>query len=226
MQNEKEGSYKQHDIDLCRPTSSGNLDKEEDLCGSNSDEPLGQIDVFLPGSNGIPKWVSYKKRGWGKIRLQLPMNWNEDTNFLGFALFFHLSHVDLVNEYVIADQECRLTISVGYQSEMVDTISLDPFCDAYWNNSNCLSLDPALRVTYFPRRAIPDHFRSSCRKNLEVHLKNPFFSCKCGKKRNFKMESCGIHLIYAQDHKLVREETSPTHDDTDDQQQHKRSRHL
>ena len=241
-QNDDENSFKQQDIDLTLPTSSGNLDEEEDLYSGNSngkDDPLGKIDVFIPGSSGIPEWVSHRNIG-SEVRIELPMNWNEDSNFLGFALFFHLlSHHDdddeLVNRYVIT-QECKLTISYGYQSEMVDSISLDSFCDPYSINSTCLSSDPALRVIYFPQIAIRDHFRSW--KNFKAHLDTPFVSvvsCQCGKNRAFKVESCGIHLIYAQENhrhnqnqqpQLVRGKTGPSRDDTDDGPQHKRSRHL
>ena len=240
-QNDDENSFKQQDIALTLPTSSGNLDEEEDLCGGNlngKDDPLGKIDVFIPGSSGIPEWVSHRNIG-SEVRIELPMNWNEDSNFLGFALFFHLlSHHDdddeLVNRSVIT-QECKLTISHGYQSEMVDSISLDSFCDPYMINSTCLSPDPALRVIYFPQIAIRDHFRSW--KKFKAHLDTPFVSCQCGKNRAFKVESCGIHLIYAHENlrqnqnqnqqpQLVREKTSPSRDDTDDGPQHKRSRHL
>ena len=82
MQNEEEDSHKQQDIDLALPTSSGNLDEEEDLYGGNSDEedgPLGQIDVFIPGSSGIPEWVSHQNKGC-EVRIELPMNWYEDNH--------------------------------------------------------------------------------------------------------------------------------------------------
>ena len=241
MQNEEEDSHKQQDIDLALPTSSGNLDEEEDLYGGNSDEedgPLGQIDVFIPGSSGIPEWVSHQNKGC-EVRIELPMNWYEDNDFLGFALFFHLLPLDnddddddeLVKRYIIT-QKCKLTISHDDQSEMVaSSISLDSFCEAYRISSNCVSSDPALRVTYVPHIAIPDHYRSGWWKNFKAHLDTPFVSCQCGKNRPFKVEGCGIHLIYAQDHhqqkpQLVREKASSSHDDTEDHPQHKRSRHL
>ncbi|KAL6316781.1 hypothetical protein AAG906_021081 [Vitis piasezkii] len=42
----------------------------------------------IPGSSGIPERVSYQRMGC-EVRIELPMNWYEDNNFLGFVLFFH-----------------------------------------------------------------------------------------------------------------------------------------
>ncbi|RVW24146.1 hypothetical protein CK203_088746 [Vitis vinifera] len=44
-----------------------------------------EITVFIPGNNGIPEWIGYKKKG-SEIATELPENWWEDNNFLGFAL--------------------------------------------------------------------------------------------------------------------------------------------
>ena len=51
--------------------------------------PLGtKIIVVIPGSCGIPEWASHKSMGH-EIRMELPKNWYEDNNFLGFAFFLY-----------------------------------------------------------------------------------------------------------------------------------------
>ncbi|RVW94489.1 hypothetical protein CK203_035632 [Vitis vinifera] len=54
--------------------------------------PIQAGTFVIPRSSGIPEWVSYQRMGC-EVRIELPMNWYEDTNFLGFVLFFH--HVPL-----------------------------------------------------------------------------------------------------------------------------------
>ncbi|KAL6332030.1 hypothetical protein AAG906_020389 [Vitis piasezkii] len=44
-----------------------------------------EFEIFMPGNNGIPEWISHKKKG-SEIGVELPENWWEDNNFLGFAL--------------------------------------------------------------------------------------------------------------------------------------------
>ncbi|RVW86498.1 hypothetical protein CK203_042196 [Vitis vinifera] len=51
------------------------------------------VRVVIPGSRGIPEWISHKSMGDEKT-IDLPKNWYEDNNFLGFALFWHLVLVD------------------------------------------------------------------------------------------------------------------------------------
>ncbi|RVW86543.1 Disease resistance-like protein DSC1 [Vitis vinifera] len=46
------------------------------------------VRVVIPGSRGIPEWISHKSMG-DEITIDLPKNWYEDNNFLGFALFWH-----------------------------------------------------------------------------------------------------------------------------------------
>ncbi|KAL6315281.1 hypothetical protein AAG906_000366 [Vitis piasezkii] len=48
--------------------------------------------VVIPGSGGIPEWISHQSMGRQAI-IELPKNRYEDNNFLGFAVFFR--HVPL-----------------------------------------------------------------------------------------------------------------------------------
>ena len=167
----------------------------------------------IPGSSGIPEWVSYQRMGC-EVRIELPMNWYEDNNFLGFVLFFH--HVPLDDDECQTTRggiaHCELTISHGDQSERLDKIlfysecktyrirdlSYDHKFDCYCSGSTS---DPAIWVTYFPQIKIPCEYRSSRWNNFKAHFHTPigYGSFTCGDNTCFKLKSCGIHLLYAQD---------------------------
>ncbi|RVW82914.1 Disease resistance-like protein DSC1 [Vitis vinifera] len=75
------------------------------LCSNTSNQQFRDRRFVIPGSSGIPEWVSHQRMGC-EVRIELPMNWYEDNNFLGFVLFFH--HVPL------DDDECETTEVVLY----------------------------------------------------------------------------------------------------------------
>ncbi|KAL6316880.1 hypothetical protein AAG906_022892 [Vitis piasezkii] len=54
---------------------------------SECDTQTGISKINIPGSSGIPRWVSYQKMG-NQIRIRLPMNLYEDNNFFGFAFLY------------------------------------------------------------------------------------------------------------------------------------------
>ncbi|XP_034675170.1 disease resistance protein RPV1-like isoform X1 [Vitis riparia] len=181
-----------------------------------------QSSFVIPGSSGIPEWVSYQRMGC-EVRIELPMNWYEDNNFLGFVLFFH--HVPLdddeceTTEVILPHSKltishrdlphCELTISHGDQSELLEYISFHSECKTYWIRSygdefhryySGSTSDPAIWVTYFPQIKIPREYRSSWWNNFKAYFHNPIDGCfSCGDNTCFKVKSCGIHLLYAQD---------------------------
>ncbi|KAL6311265.1 hypothetical protein AAG906_016232 [Vitis piasezkii] len=159
------------------------------------------------------QWVSHQRMGC-EVRIELPMNWYEDNNFLGFVLFFH--HVPLDDDECETTEgrlpHCELTISHGDQSERLDKISFYSECKTYSIQQFGLSYgddsydsgstsDPAICVTYFPQINIPSRYRSSWWNNLKAHFHTTIGvgSFKCGTNACFKVKSCGIHLLYAQD---------------------------
>ncbi|KAL6315346.1 hypothetical protein AAG906_000451 [Vitis piasezkii] len=155
--------------------------EEEDSCRQRDN------DLVLPGSSsgnsdeeedplGQIDWVSHWNMGY-EVSIELPVNWYEDNNFwdlLYFSTFFHLM-------MMIWRIKISLLKNIG---------------------ASGVSSDPALRVTYFPHTAISEPYQSGRWKKLRAHLDTPFVSCHCGKNKAFKVESCGMHLIYAQDHHL------------------------
>ncbi|KAL6316787.1 hypothetical protein AAG906_021087 [Vitis piasezkii] len=155
-------------------------------------------EICHSGSSGIPEWVSHKRMGC-EVRIELPMNWYEDNNFLGFTMECRISH-------------CELMISHGDQSEQVEVILFYSKCKTYWIRDisdddeldpycSGSTSDPAIWVTYFPQIEIPSEYRSSWWNNFKAHFHTPIGdgSFKCGDNRCFKVKSCGIHLLYAQD---------------------------
>ena len=175
-----------------------------------------KTNVVIPGSHGLPGWVSHNSTG-NEIRIELPRNWYEDNNFLGFALFCHHVPLDDDDDYIcetidgdtlppdIDFPTVHLWISHGDQFEHMTHIRFNPNCKSYMNfglepdllgsysKSSASSSNPALRVAYFPQFEIPRKYRSSGWNNFKVCFVGAF---ECGKKVAFKVESCGIHLIY------------------------------
>ncbi|KAL6315302.1 hypothetical protein AAG906_000392 [Vitis piasezkii] len=143
--------------------------KKLDLGGCNLMEEKSPVFV-IPGSSGIPEWVRYQRMGC-EVSIELPMNWYEDNNFLGFVLFFHhvpLDDDDDDDECETTESEfphCELTISHGDQSERLKEISGSSYPDELDCYNSGSTSDPAIWVTYFLRLKFP----------------------------------CGIHLLYAQD---------------------------
>ncbi|KAJ9697372.1 hypothetical protein PVL29_009268 [Vitis rotundifolia] len=175
------------------------------------------LNAVIPGSIGIPEWISHKSMGH-EITINLPKNWYEDNNFLGFALFCHHVHFPLDDDDDdddddCDDPECNLLISYGDQFEYMHCIRLYP---EY----------PALMVI-----AISSKYRSNRWNNFKASF---WASYKFFSKAAFKVESCGIHLIYnkAQDHpqqslQLFNGKRSDDDDDDDDDHpRHKKSRHV
>ena len=175
-----------------------------------------QSSFVIPGSSGIPERVSYQRMGC-EVRIELPMNWYEDNNFLGFVLFFH--HVPLDDDECetikvgFGFRRCELTISHGDQSERLKYEIFHSACktyrirdllydDEFHRYYSGSTSDPAIWVTYFPQIKIPCEYRSSRWNNFKAHYDSTMGSSpglKRGFKSCFKMKSCGIHLLYAQD---------------------------
>ena len=147
-----------------------------------------------------------------EIRIELPMNWYEDDNFLGFALFFY--HVPVDDEHLeagLVSYPIWELISHDNQSEQWDgTWWLHSSCKTYCigglsYSSKCYesgsTKDPAIQVIYFPRMAIPSDYRCRRWNNFKAYFYTQIGSgsFSCGDDACFKVKSCGVHLIYAQD---------------------------
>ena len=134
-----------------------------------------------------------------EIRIELPMNWYEDDNFLGFALFFYHVPVD--------DDECSTTaagikwelISQDIQSKQLDSVLCLHSC--WFKTYRICTKDPGILVMYLPWIDIPSEYRCRRWNNFKAHFYTLIGdgSFWCGDDICFRVESCGIHLIYTQD---------------------------
>ena len=176
--------------------------------------------IIIPGSSGIPEWVTRKSMG-REVSIELSENWYEDDNFLGFALFCHLLPLDGDDDNNNDDADdifkrthhrrfYALSTSHGDQSKLIFELSVDINCSRiYIINSlpdsygyvkfsgyyhKVGTLDPTLHVFYVPQTAISTKYRSREWNHFKARC-NPTY--ECGDK-TFKVKSCGIHLLYAQ----------------------------
>ncbi|RVW60158.1 TMV resistance protein N [Vitis vinifera] len=184
--------------------------------------------VVIPGSRGIPEWISHKSMG-DEITIDLPKNWYEDNNFLGFALFSHHVPVDDICKtlcdddipyfpIVAFDTTLHLLISDGDQFGHVKVIDYTLECTRDMKN-NTLFADPGLMVVYFPQIVISSEYRSNRWNKFKAGFSSVFKQAY--RRASCKVESCGIHLIYdhGQDHpqqSLQLFNVKRSHDDTED----------
>ncbi|XP_034676085.1 disease resistance protein RPV1-like isoform X2 [Vitis riparia] len=156
--------------------------------------------VVIPGSGGIPGWISHRSMGRQAI-IELPKNRYEDNNFLGFAVFFH--HVPLADfRWHSRFLQFELRISHDDQSERVIKI-MSYFqlqtCRSYFFfkgtcYDNVSTSDPPLCVTYLPKFAIPsEHRYAKRRKRIDVN----------------EVKICGIHLIYSKNNHQQNQSHGP-----------------
>ena len=153
-----------------------------------------------------------------EITIDLPKNWYEDNNFLGFALFWHLVLVDDYNFPIAVFDTLRLLISDGDQFGHVKVIDYTLECTRDMKN-NTLFADPGLMVVYFPQIAISSEYRSNRWNKFKAGFSSVFKQAY--RRASCKVESCGIHLIYdhGQDHaqqSLQLFNVKRSHDDTED----------
>ena len=186
------------------------------------------VSVFIPGSREIPEWISHKNMG-NEITIDLPKNWYEDNNFLGFALFSHHVPVDDICKtlcdddipyfpIVAFDTTLHLLISDGDQFGHVKVIDYTLECTRDMKN-NTLFADPGLMVVYFPQIVISSEYRSNRWNKFKAGFSSVFKQAY--RRASCKVESCGIHLIYdhGQDHpqqSLQLFNVKRSHDDTED----------
>ena len=150
-----------------------------------------EITVFIPGNNGIPEWISYKKKGF-EIATELPENWWEDNNFLGFALcsVFVPLHIESKEDSCL---KCEMNFPHyfehpdGFVTEFwyVDELSFRRSYPCCHNGGE----SNKVWVAYYPKVAIENKHWS----NESRHLKASFYG------ERVKVEECGLHLIYKTD---------------------------
>ena len=191
------------------------------------------VHIIIPGSSGIPEWVTRKSMG-REVSIELSENWYEDNNFLGFAIFFHLLPLDGDDDNNNNDADYELSTSHGDQSKLIFGLSVHIDCRIYIIRSledtyryvefplvyhKVGTSDPTLGVLYVPQTAISTEYRSREWNHFKARC-NPTY--RCGDKI-FKVKSCGMHLLYAQ----AQAPYKKRHDHpTEDDPHRKISRHV
>ena len=141
----------------------------------------------------MPHWIRYQNVG-DEIRIELPMNWYEDNDFLGFSLCS--VYVLLKNTYWYAPAVsyglgCHLSL-YGDQSRFRDYISFYSVCKCYYGGES----GEQVCVTTYPQIAIQEKYQS----NKWRQFTSFFVGYGTG---SFKVINCGVTLIYEQKRKLL-----------------------
>ena len=167
---------------------------------SECDRPTGISKINIPGSSGIPRWVSYQKMG-NQIRIPLPMHLYEDNFFFGFAFFFLYQKVNGSQKHFKDDfalfYSWKLLAGLCDKEDSSFFINYDP-CECYNSNDG---VSDRLWVVYYPKYAVLDEHDCNQHRSLEISCKGHHATC-------VKVKRVGIHLIYIQDHQ-VQNHTAP-----------------
>ncbi|RVW33168.1 TMV resistance protein N [Vitis vinifera] len=162
-----------------------------------------EIQIVIPGNNGIPEWISQRKKG-SEITIELPMDWYHNNDFLGVALYSVYVPLHIESNEDPCSLKCQLNFHVhhfeflddlpskfwsmnglSYEFWPVDELS---FRRGYLCHHNGDELNE-VRVAYYPKVAIPNQYWS----NKWRHLKASFHGYLGSKQ--VKVKECGFHLI-------------------------------
>ncbi|CBI23893.3 unnamed protein product, partial [Vitis vinifera] len=137
-----------------------------------------KLGAVIPESNGIPEWIRYQNMG-SEVTTELPTNWYEDPDFLGFVVscvYRHIPTSDFDEPYLFL--ECELNLhGNGFEFK-------DECCHGY----SCDFKDLMVWVWCYPKIAIPKehhHKYTHINASFESYLIN--------------IKKCGINLIFAGD---------------------------
>ena len=163
------------------------------------------ISIVIPRSSGILEWVEYQNMGSYQVTIELPPNWYENNDLLGFALrcvyvaspnesqyeSAHTSEDEPNNRFAFASEIerlvffCILSVRGNNQSAKVDVFSFesrsvnDGVSDTVW-------------LIFYPKVAFKEAIKESYRSSQWTHFTASFAGFG-------RVEECGIRLIYTKD---------------------------
>ena len=144
------------------------------------------ISIAFPRSSGILEGISYQSTGSDEVIIELPSNWYENNDLLGFFVYCVWVSFGFGSHLY----ECDLEVRGNDEQEHLGSFSFGSSCLDF-HLSDCDISDIALIMCY-PKAAIYECYRSK----QWTHFTASFI----GKTR---VEGCGIHLIYAKDYEQM-----------------------
>ncbi|KAJ9705520.1 hypothetical protein PVL29_003523 [Vitis rotundifolia] len=148
-----------------------------------------QLSAVIPKSSVIPEWMRYQNLG-SEVTTELPTNWYEDPNFLGFVVSCVYQPRQSISFI------CELNLhgnGFGFKKQQKFTCG----CDCYWEfNGN---FNDQVWVWWYPKIAIRNAHRHSSFKDLHkfTHFNASFKDLHPDQFPIIK--NWGVNLIFAGD---------------------------
>ncbi|XP_034674570.1 disease resistance protein RPV1-like [Vitis riparia] len=210
-----------HSLVNCLKSASQDLKHESNSNGvflADSHYIGHGICIVVPGSSGIPKWITNQEEGY-QIRMELPQICYENNDLLGFAICFVYAPLDkcedipendfahtsenesgdeALHEYddlleaessITTELECELSLNDGYGLSSLCVRHL-----SFRTTCKCYhdgGVSEQMWVMIYPKAAILE----SCHTKQYTLLEAQFM----GSHDHFKVLKCGLQPIYAQD---------------------------
>ena len=141
-----------------------------------------KLGAVIPESNGIPEWIRYQNMG-RKVTTELPTNWYEDPDFLGFVVSCVCGPYFTVHSVPM----CKLNLH-GNGFRFTDRCYHSFCCGAHGNFKDWRD---QVWVWWYPKIAIPKEHH-----HKYTHINASFKSFFCDA---VNIKKCGINLIFAGD---------------------------
>ena len=147
------------------------------------------MEIVIPRSSGILEGTRNQSMGSHQVRIELPQNWYENNDLLGFALC--CVYVWVPDEFnprcePLSCLDCKLAISGNCQSKDVDKFQIESECHCSDDDDDHGSASDLVWVIYYPKDAIKKQYLS----NQWTHFTASFGSA------TLEAKECGIHPIY------------------------------
>ena len=150
--------------------------------------------MFVPGSTGIPEWISHQKNGF-KMTMELPCSWYKNDDFLGFVLCSLYAPLD--NEWMNTNNSTNrwtFRCNLDLYEVRAPLHRNDSQVDCRINYSYHKDESNRVWLIYYSKSNIPKRFHSNGQKAMEASFAVDFGSNRVNADR------CGFHFLYAHDY--------------------------
>ena len=148
------------------------------------------FQMFVPGSNGIPEWISHQKNGF-KMTMELPCSWYENDDFLGFVLSSLYGPLD---KTIKRAKHRNFFCNLNLYDDRAHVLRNDIWIDCFNHYSYYKDESNRVWLIYYSKSNIPKRFHSNGQKAMEAS-----FAVYFGSDR-VKADRCGFHFLYAHDY--------------------------